>query len=276
MKNNIEGLYTFTGVKLVDALKELDRLLPVEAYKGIGDGEGQKIGLTDINPAYSNELISELFGPVSLGWGYEELEHTDKGKTHLVKVKVWYTLHDECGKHLQTIEWAARGGSTNSCQEWAAKGALTNALGAAWSLQGLQASVYKGLRTHENVHKEWRDRKGETTEEPAEPAVEAQQTPEETPTPETPPPPEKEPAEPEPVEPPPAASKADLILGELMACGMTVSLSKDKETIYTKGKGKNLPGMEVAKKHGGKWDSKLPASVHKLEKDGAWVIPVPA
>lgn len=148
----INDAKTILGIPLLNALKGLDKCLPPQAYKAIAGGPGAKAGLTDIIPAYTFELITSLFGPMGIGWGYDELEYQrdDKGYVE-VKVLVWYKLSDGT-----KVEWTARGGNSNNTSEWAAKGALTNALGAAWSMQGLQASVYKDIRDHQNAHAEWR------------------------------------------------------------------------------------------------------------------------
>lgn len=158
MKIQAMELFTAAGINVVEALAALDRELPAEAYRPIESGPGKAAGLTDIIPAFMWELVTELFGPLSIGWGYEELEFQFNGKTAIVKVAVWYRTFDQHGKEVGEVKWTARGGNGNATPEWAIKGALTNALGAAWSLQGFQASVYKDLRTPDTLAKAAREK----------------------------------------------------------------------------------------------------------------------
>jgi len=259
-------LYTFAGLPLEKALKELDRLLPPAAYRPISGGSGQKAGLTDISPSYSMELINELFGPVGLGWGYEELEFMRDGAYCAVKLRVWYTLYNETGELTDTVELTARGGNSNGGnREWAEKGALTNALGAAWSLVGLQSSVYKGLRGHETVAEEWRRLNGKQADAAA-------------------------PATPEPATEPeklvvaavkPAVVKADDCpaplpvspAAVLKASNVKFRQSDDGLTIYALPDFNNPSQRRAVTDIGGKWNPQVPADTHQLKnRSGAYVI----
>ncbi|MDD2272421.1 MAG: hypothetical protein PHP95_09445 [Desulfuromonadaceae bacterium] len=237
-----ETFMTFTGVEICSALKELDRLLPPGAYKPICCGPGAKAGLTDINPNFALELICEIFGPLGLGWGYEELEFRPDGQYCGIKLRVWYGLYNDSGEMAKTIEWTARGGNYNGGnREWSEKGALTNALGAAWSLQGLQLSVYKGLRNHESVHKEWR----------------SQLTPD-----------------------PPATSPLSTAVDANPSISLIEKLEAAKipfksaeEAIYALPAYNNAIQRKIVSDAGGKWDSRIPASRHRLRnKDGVFVL----
>lgn len=151
---------TLTGLTLEDAYTRLDRLLPDNAYKAITGGKGAKLDLTDIQPAFLPELLTELFGFIGWGWGfdvkmsdtkaemvkrkdYEELEYLAS-----CTITPWYRVLNEKGEILFCSLPTTPGANKNTSQEWAEKGAVTNALGTAWSFAGYQKSVYKGERGH--------------------------------------------------------------------------------------------------------------------------------
>lgn len=145
-------LFTHNGYVVEEALRRLDDPLPERAYRELGGGKGKAAGLTDISPAYQLEMLSKYFGPVGIGWGYNELEYSFVDGYASMKLELWYKVYEFDGAKLQvagTVNWTARGGNSNQGnKEWAEKGALTNAIGAGWSMQGFQASVYKGIRSH--------------------------------------------------------------------------------------------------------------------------------
>lgn len=260
---------TFTGFEMCSALKELDRLLPPEAYKPIGGGPGAKAGLTDINPNFAMELISEIFGPLGIGWGYEELEFRPDGQYCGIKLRVWYGLYNDAGEMVHTIEWTARGGNSNGGnREWSEKGALTNALGAAWSLQGLQLSVYKGLRNHESVHREWHskfttDPSAAQSEAKSFPAVERShalhQVNHQTPAVSS-------------LTISGGATPSILSLVEKLRAAK-IPFESTEEAIYALPAYNNVIQRKIVSDAGGKWDSRIPASRHRLRnKDGAFVL----
>ena len=96
-------LKTLTGRDLFEAFRELDRQLPQNAYKKIEGGNGGKLGLTDIIPAFLPDLLLELFGPIGYGWGFnlDSMESTSKTVerskgytedevTATCKLSIWY------------------------------------------------------------------------------------------------------------------------------------------------------------------------------------------
>lgn len=157
----VDSVRTATGLTLREAFAKLDAPLDRRAYKRISGGKGEKIGLTDIGPAYLNETLLAVFGPLGYGWGFSiEDVTTVEGKNRSgnvefrarCKVSVWWKFFQEVPQGhtigVKSDPIVAHGASDNSELEWAEKGAVTNALGNAWSYAGWQLSVYKGLRSH--------------------------------------------------------------------------------------------------------------------------------
>ena len=159
----MKELKTYTGIPLAEAFGLLDAQLEPGAYKEIKGGKGQKLGLTDIVPAYLPFTLNKIFGPIGIGWGFSvedqntksfEVEGRDGGTrteyTSSAKITVWYAGFDDMGAQ-QKFVLAERvpGGSSNSTLEWAMKGAVTNGLGSAWFFGGWQISVYMDKRGHD-------------------------------------------------------------------------------------------------------------------------------
>lgn len=149
---------TLTGLPLLEAFHRLDVELPPEAYKPISGGDGERAGLTDINPGFLPSVLLETFGPLGTGWGWKLLASpetqafkTDKGKERYearARLSVWYKYLAADGSVALAESPEVTGASDNSQIEWAEKGAVTNALGTAWFFLGYQVSVYQGRRSH--------------------------------------------------------------------------------------------------------------------------------
>jgi hypothetical protein len=150
VENVWEAAKTLTGITLGEAYARIDADLGAKAYSEIATG-GKK--LTDIKPPYVYEMMSELFGPLGIGWGYELLEHeyigsrqykAQSGKTITehgasATVRCWYALE---GGVVITIG-SMTGGSKNSERNYAESGAITNAIGKCLSMFGVQRHIYK-------------------------------------------------------------------------------------------------------------------------------------
>jgi hypothetical protein len=149
----IDGYVTLAGLKLSDALAKLDEKLDPKAYKKVNIGGKQ---LTDISPAYSLEVISNLFGPLGIGWGYTvesetTHDHSTSGGKHYKGYTlfgtIWYLVDDGSGTHVR-VEWPSYGGNSNAGsgadEHFSAQGAVTNLIGKGWSMQGFQRTIYKG------------------------------------------------------------------------------------------------------------------------------------
>ena len=149
----LDGYKTLTGETLIGALNRLDEKLPAGAYKKVSIG-GKS--LTDISPAYSLEFISQLFGPLGVGWGYtvdreETHDHTTSKGNHYKGYTLfgtcWYIAVTPSGEQVR-VEWQTYGGNANAGsgadEHFSAQGAVTNLIGKGWSMQGFQRTIYKG------------------------------------------------------------------------------------------------------------------------------------
>ena len=106
---------------------------------------------TAVNQAYQARRATELFGPIGIGWGFDELEHqivegAAGDKVWFAKVKLWYQ-HE--GRRGEVIQWGATtfvGRNKNGAftDEEAAKKSITDAVGKCLSLLGFSADVYLG------------------------------------------------------------------------------------------------------------------------------------
>ena len=167
-KPYLDGLTTLTGIPITDAIAMLDLPLPAQAYKKIGGGKGQTLGLTDIKPEYLPPKFTEIFGPPGIGWwfnqsnlSYETVKKIKKGQNNKPDqemtdyianclVTLQFAYLDKDGNMCQSNPITVAGASDNSEVSWACKGAATNALGSAAYFLNYQTSVYFGERSHTN------------------------------------------------------------------------------------------------------------------------------
>jgi len=117
---------------------------------------------TDINPQWRMKRMTEVFGPVGVGWGYEiqdrwreSVPHGD-GETMVafVQVRVWWTSPDhdakgECDEESNRTfyRWTGPqigGTSMKRTPDEAYKMAITDALGKCFAQLGLGADIYMG------------------------------------------------------------------------------------------------------------------------------------
>lgn len=113
----------------------------------------QRGGYTDINPMYRFRVMTEQFGPIGSGWGYEVLDqgiewaHTNNEEQspkalHWCRLRVWVVTEDDKGswEHMGATEIYSNG----KWDEDAHKKSVTDALGKALSVLGVCADVYLG------------------------------------------------------------------------------------------------------------------------------------
>jgi len=133
---------------------------PVDALKRIGGG--RLSGMTDINPQWRLQMMTEQFGPIGIGWYYEALDRwTEQGAplpsvkpTELgelmcfVSINLYVMIEGQWSKPIYGV-----GGSKliekekdhfyNSDEGY--KMATTDALSVAMKELGVAADIYKGL-----------------------------------------------------------------------------------------------------------------------------------
>jgi len=134
----------------LDAYNAL-RKPPPSALKTIGGGRLK--GMTDINPQWRYEAMTEQFGPCGLGWKYEIeklwLEPgTDGQMVAFAQVHLHIKLDGEWGEAIPGIGGsmliAKESGGLRTNDE-AFKMAVTDALSAAMKMVGVAADIYAGL-----------------------------------------------------------------------------------------------------------------------------------
>jgi hypothetical protein len=158
---------TVTGLTMAEVKELFTRVLPPKAYKSVPGGAN----LTDINPYYLAESLTEAFGPAGYGWWvdasiqpvevFQETRVSSKGKEYTV----WCAYYDRALFHYRlvvngeetVVSIETNGGSDNSEREFAVRGALTSAIGGAAARLLWQLDVYKGLLSHRNAGRYQKD-----------------------------------------------------------------------------------------------------------------------
>jgi hypothetical protein len=105
---------------------------------------------TQIDPTWRLQMMTEAFGPIGKGWGYEQLEWTVQERMVFICCRVWY-VHPETGEVLYTgPQWGGtelvqrnRDGTERPIDE-AFKMSITDAVGKCCVQIGLAADVYMG------------------------------------------------------------------------------------------------------------------------------------
>lgn len=105
---------------------------------------------TQIDPAWRLQIMTEVFGPVGKGWGYEQLEWTVVERMVFICVRVWYRDPDT-GEVCHTgPQWGGtevvrrnRDGTERPDDE-CFKMSITDAVGKCLQQLGLGADVYMG------------------------------------------------------------------------------------------------------------------------------------
>lgn len=159
---------TLTGITLDEALKRLMEVLPGRAYKAVPGAAG----LTDIDPSYLTQVVTDVFGACGVGWTFdfdpesvEVVEVTkinrngDARQTYDALVKqlsVRFAYLDENNERVMSLPIPSTGGSENDNRNYALRGAITNAIGASFSKILWQLPVYQGLIDHRNAEEIYR------------------------------------------------------------------------------------------------------------------------
>jgi hypothetical protein len=124
---------------------------PKEALKTIQAGRLK--GMSDINPQWRLQIMTEMFGPVGIGWYYEVVSlWTEQGATGEVMAFAHIHLYTKNGE-AWSAPIAGIGGSALVAKESnglrandeAYKMATTDALSVAMKQLGIAADIYMGL-----------------------------------------------------------------------------------------------------------------------------------
>lgn len=106
---------------------------------------------TQIDPAWRLQRMTEEFGPVGRGWGYEQLEWTVVERMVFACVRVWYRDPDTGEVCWTGPQWGGteivrrRRDGTEAPDDECFKMSVTDALGKCLLQLGLAADVHMGL-----------------------------------------------------------------------------------------------------------------------------------
>lgn len=123
---------------------------PKHALKQIQAGTLK--GMTDINPQWRYEVMTEMFGPCGTGWGYTVdklwIQETGQEVLCFAQITAWYkdgeTIHNipGCGGS-KLVEWFNDKKYARNNDE-GFKMAITDALSTALKMLGVGADIYAG------------------------------------------------------------------------------------------------------------------------------------
>jgi hypothetical protein len=105
---------------------------------------------TQIDPAWRLQIMTEVFGPVGKGWGYEQLEWTVAERMVFICCRVWYIDPQTGEKYFTGPQWGGtemvrrnRDGTERPDDE-CFKMSMTDAIGKCMLQVGLAADIYLG------------------------------------------------------------------------------------------------------------------------------------
>jgi hypothetical protein len=105
---------------------------------------------TQIDPAWRLQTMTEVFGPVGKGWGWEQLEWTIAERMVFICCRVWYTDPVSGEKYFSGPQWGGtemirknKDGVERPDDE-AFKMSMTDAIGKCFLQLGLAADIYLG------------------------------------------------------------------------------------------------------------------------------------
>jgi len=144
------------NLKLWDSVGKTDPAY-TRSYKGAGGFSG-----TAVNPLYTVKRLTEMFGALGVGWGYEVLEDRfDCGSTeydketkesiginsiHTIKIELWHMEGDKkaSATHYGHTPFVYRNKWGMQTDSEFAKKSLTDALNKAASMFGFNSDIYLG------------------------------------------------------------------------------------------------------------------------------------
>lgn len=105
---------------------------------------------TQIDPTWRLQIMTETFGPIGKGWGYEQLEWTIAERMVFVCVRVWYRDPETGEQHWTGPQWGGtemirrRRDGAEAPDDECFKMSITDALGKCLLQLGLGADIYMG------------------------------------------------------------------------------------------------------------------------------------
>ena len=153
---------TLTGKSAGEVIEIFRKHLPPSAYKPVPHFSF----LTNIEPSYLVEALTEAFGPVGWGWSYriaspiriEAVQREGRNGPYQTncatitdfELRYRFLLDD---KLMQSDPIPSNGSSDNTDEGFAMKGAITSALGGAAKYLQWQIDIYKGQHKPEYERK---------------------------------------------------------------------------------------------------------------------------
>lgn len=104
---------------------------------------------TDVSPVWRIRRMTEVFGPVGKGWGYDIIATWSEMNCAYVRLGCWYVLE---GERYQTGEQIG-GTSFDRTPDEAYKMSVTDAIGKCLVNLGLAADVYMGQHDKEFIER---------------------------------------------------------------------------------------------------------------------------
>lgn len=139
-----DSMSGYNNLGLWDALKRTDPKA-TKPFQRAGGFRG-----TQIDPVFRIQLMTETFGPVGKGWGFEQLEWTIAERMVFICLRAWYVDPSTGEKHFTGPQWGGtelvrrnRDGTERPDDE-AFKMSTTDALGKCLLQIGVSADVYMG------------------------------------------------------------------------------------------------------------------------------------
>ena len=117
-----------------DQLKKTDPKFTKRINKGFGE-------ITTIDPQWQIGKMTEVFGPVGVGWGYN-VKYTYTEQLVFAEVSVWTNFKDTYGP-VCSVQKLWR--KTGALDDEAPKKAMTDAMTKALSHLGVSADVFLGM-----------------------------------------------------------------------------------------------------------------------------------
>ena len=104
---------------------------------------------TQIDPTWRFQMMTEVFGPVGKGWGYEQLDWTIAERMVFICARVWYVdpeSNEKCftGPQWGGTEMVRRRNGMEMPDDECFKMSMTDAVGKCLLQIGLAADVYMG------------------------------------------------------------------------------------------------------------------------------------